>query len=91
MDRQTKREILLLAFGTILAEAPLLAIAAVKRNRKGPICFSPYLYRARRMPSPRSRARASGLCAPRRRSRSPASHRSEVLEAAEKRVDGDKG
>jgi hypothetical protein len=31
MDRQTKREILLLAFGTMLAEAPLLAIAAVKR------------------------------------------------------------
>jgi hypothetical protein len=57
MDRQTKREILLLAFGTILAEAPLLAIAAVKRNRKDPICFSPYLYRARRMPSPRPRAR----------------------------------
>jgi hypothetical protein len=28
MDRQTKREILLLAFGTILAEAPFLAIAA---------------------------------------------------------------
>jgi hypothetical protein len=33
MDRQTKHEILLLAFGTILIEAPFLAIAVAIMSR----------------------------------------------------------